>query len=74
MHFLQKKNHVSEDCGPFTHIRGREEVGGLHVAGNHQEGNCHVSMTSLQQWKPSGTCVTLWHFGFDLQGHDDDRL
>lgn len=58
MNSLQKKDHVSEDRGSFAHVRGWEEVGGLHVVGNHQEGNCHVSITSLQQWKLSDICPT----------------
>lgn len=72
--FLQKKNHVSEDRGPLAHVRGREEVGGLHVSGNHQEGNCHVSTTSSQQSKQSDIGLTLWRRLLGLQGHDDDRL
>ena len=50
----QEEDHVPKDCGPIENLRGREEVGGLHVSGDHQEGDCHVSGTGTPQHATRG--------------------
>lgn len=71
----QEKNHVPEDCGPFTHVWEWKEVGGFHVSGNNQERNRHVSKTRM--WTQFLFCSFefLWSSEcFWFQGNDDDRM
>lgn len=69
----QKENHVPEDCGSFTYVRGWKEMGRLHVSRNHQKRDCHVSTMS----KHTIVCspAFLWFSeSAPLQGDDDDRM